>query len=187
MNALSCIPNYSLKIYSLLYFRLMVKEILPKVTEWSSGQIFSNAWFSWMTYHIIIVPFDLHITKYIFFYYLDPNFEIFHVFGSNRDCSRKSIHVHNGDYWWQKINDSHYFEKFAYLTLSSIQLFKPNKSLILFSFWQLQFPNCKRASQNKHSSTSCTTVFNFMCTLLDRRNNVYTGTLKHFCLLFTSN
>ena len=34
-----------------------------------------------MTCQTIIFPFDfdLHITKYTFFYYLDPNYEKFHV------------------------------------------------------------------------------------------------------------
>ena len=65
---------------------------------------------------------------------------------SDLDCSGRSTQVHNGDYWWQKIDNSHELEKLAYLTLSSNQLFMPNKILILFRFWQLQkFPNLKRS------------------------------------------
>ena len=92
------------KIYSFLYVRLW--RYHQKVTERSSAVKLSTM-FDFHELHVKLFLLTC-IQKYILLCYLESQFwNNFEFLELDRDCSGKSAHVHNCDYWFQKINNSH--------------------------------------------------------------------------------
>ena len=132
------------KVYS---FRLMVKEKLTKCNwkvKW--GQIFNMS--DLREWRIKLFPLICPLQKYIHLYYSDTEFwNNYMSLDYDRNCSGKSTHVQNGNYWLQKIDHSHDLENDTFDPLLNTTInYMLDKILIPFRFWKLQkFQNFKRS------------------------------------------
>ena len=82
-----------------------------------------------------------------------------------RDCSGKSTHVHNGNYWFQKINNSHDLENWHICPASQYNYLCQIKFQYYFIFGSYEKSQTFNAHISKlvlwHMSTFSTAVFNY--------------------------